>query len=142
MKKVLLLLTASTALVLLLASAVLVIQYGPPKDTLQRAVWVFTVIGVIVAGGSLGVSAQANRSNAKAERARFWLDLRSKFAEHDEVHRKLQIEGDWHQSDKEPSDPQERVKVIPCLGLLEQCKIMMDERLLDKETFSNYIGTD
>jgi hypothetical protein len=75
----------------------------------QQAAWVFTILGVIVAAGSLVVSAIANRQNAasqeetaranedtsRAERARFLLDLRTMFASHDKVHVDLKPGSKW-----------------------------------------------
>ena len=54
-----------------------------------------TIIGVLVGAASLVFTALNTRSTALTNRAKFWLDLRSSFAKHDEIHRKLHPRGDW-----------------------------------------------
>jgi hypothetical protein len=119
----------------------ILLQQQEPSPLLQAA-WVFTILGVIVAAGSLVVSAIANQQSARAnevtsraERARFWLELRKMFAEHDQVHKKLLVGGAWYKNLNDRPNQDERADVIPYLGLFEHCKLMMDQCLIDKETF-------
>ena len=92
-------------------------------------------------------------------RARFWLELRKMFAEHDEVHRMLRY-GTWPHSladsvptpsnvfsmDTEASDDREEptleqwADLEAYMGLFEQCKAMLDDDLIDFPTFSSIYG--
>jgi hypothetical protein len=67
-------------------------------------------------------------------RARFWLELRKMFAEHDEVHFRLRG-GGWPEGHTGPSTSQEWAKVESYMGLFEHCNRMLEEGLIDLETF-------
>ena len=95
----------------------------------------------------------------KNQRARFWLELRELFAEHDDVHRMLRY-GTWPQSladsastahnvlsmDSDSSDDREEptleqwADLEAYMGLFEQCKAMLDDDLIDLPTFSSIYG--
>lgn len=92
-----------------------------------------TLIGVLIAVGSLAYSAMNLRLQAKTNRAKFWLDLRSAFEKH-EVHRKLRPGGEWNHNTG-PSTPDEYVQVEAYMGLFEHCEIMLSQRLIDESTF-------
>ena len=94
-----------------------------------------TVIGVLIASLSLAVTAFANFFNYRTNRAKLWLDVRTAFGRHDEVHSKLRVGGDWFGSDTHPSSPRELADVEAYMGLLEYCEIMMSDRLIDEGTF-------
>ena len=101
-----------------------------------------TAVGAIVAAIALFYTARGVRRNAKTQEATFWLELRRMLESHDEVHRKLQDRGEdgWYQSDEKPATQEERTKVIPYMGLLEQGKFMLDQGLLDPTIFKKQIG--
>lgn len=92
-----------------------------------------TILGVIVGAASLVLTARNTRRTALASRARFWLDLRSSFATHDEIHRKLHPRGEW--KNPRPPTPEEQFEVEAYMGLFEHCEIMLAQGLIDEETF-------
>jgi hypothetical protein len=95
------------------------------------------VLGIIVAALALVGSWRANKANAKAERARFWLDLRTMFASHEEVHKKLRRGGDWSKGNEDlpASGSPEEADLIAYMGLFEHCEYMLEDKLLDERTF-------
>lgn len=93
-----------------------------------------TVGGVIAAAISLMFTALTTWRTAKANRARFWLDLRDHFAQHDCVHRRLRPMGDWSKDDG-PKTNEEWASVEAYMGLFEHCEIMLEQRLIDEKTF-------
>ena len=54
-----------------------------------------TILGVLIAATSIVFTAINTHTNIKTNRARFWLDLRDRFARHDEVQRLLAPGGSW-----------------------------------------------
>lgn len=92
-----------------------------------------TIIGVLVGAASLVFTARNTRRTALTNRAKFWLDLRSSFARHDEIHRKLHPRGEW-KNPRSPT-PEEQFQVEAYMGLFEHCEIMLEQGLIDKRTF-------
>jgi hypothetical protein len=94
---------------------------------------VATIVGVLVGAVSLAFTALNTRRTALTNRAKFWLDLRSTFTSHDEIHHKLHPRGDW----KNPRAPteEEQFQVEAYMGLFEHCEIMLEEGLIDEKTF-------
>src|SRR2546423_11688399 len=64
-------------------------------DDIVRYKDLVTIIGVAVGATSLAITAWSTWKTFQTNRARFWLDLRSQFAKHDEVHRNLRPGGKW-----------------------------------------------
>ena len=95
---------------------------------------VATIVGVIIGAGSLAVSAFNSWLNAKTNRAKFWLELRSAFSKHDEIHRKLHPRGDWFGGTREPT-AEEQYQVEAYMGLFEHCEVMLEQKLIDEQTF-------
>ncbi|MFQ5709616.1 MAG: hypothetical protein ACE5HO_19340, partial [bacterium] len=75
------------------------------------------------------------RRRASVERASFWLELRKMFGEYETVHLKLR-NGKW------PENPsaQQWAELEAYMGLFEHCKAMLNDELLDSETFKNIYG--
>ncbi len=96
-------------------------------------------IAIIGGTASLAFGAYQLLVNTRINRARFWLELRRMFAEHNEVHRKLRPLGAWHQSMEHPT-PEELPEVEAYMGLLEHCNDMMEQKLIDWETFNGIYG--
>ncbi len=71
----------------------------------------------------------------KTEQARFWLDLRKMFKEHDEVHQRLRNPEDWRSSRIGPVNNDEWAKVEAYMGLFELCNILIKRNLIDIEIF-------
>jgi hypothetical protein len=92
-----------------------------------------TIIGVLVGAVSLVFAALNTRRTAHTNRATFWLDLRSSFSRHDEIHRKLHPRGDW-KNHRYPT-PEEQHQVEAYMGLFEHCEIMLEQGLVDERTF-------
>lgn len=70
---------------------------------------------------------------AKAEEAKFWLELRARFDEHKSVHVMLR-NSEWPDSDRPWPD------LEAYLGLMEHCEVMIKKGLLEFETFDDIYG--
>ena len=92
-----------------------------------------TIVGVVVGAASLVFTAINLRRTALTNRAKFWLDLRSAFSRHDDIHRKLHPRGDWN-TDRPPT-AEEQFQVEAYMGLFEHCEIMLYHGLIDESTF-------
>ncbi|PPC90406.1 MAG: hypothetical protein CTY34_07995 [Methylobacter sp.] len=95
---------------------------------------IVTIIGVVIAATSLAFTAINTLTTVRTNRAKFWLDLRDRFAKHDEVHRLLRPGGDWS-TGKGPETAEEWARVEAYLGLFEHCEIMLEQGLIDERTF-------
>ena len=93
-----------------------------------------TILGVVVGAGSLASAALYLMHTVRTNRAKFWLELRSAFAKHDDVHRKLRPGGEWA-NNAGPKTPEEYAQVEAYMGLFEHCEIMLSQKLIDQETF-------
>jgi hypothetical protein len=76
------------------------------------------------------------RLTRETNEARFWLELRKIFSDHNEVHLNLRPNGEWYQSDANPT-AEEMPKIEAYMGLFEHCKKMLDKKLIDWKTFEN-----
>ena len=94
-----------------------------------------SLFGVGVATIALCFTAYNTRITARANRARFWLDLRTHFYRYDEVHRKLRPGGEWYSGDG-PATADEWAQVEAYMGLFEHCEKMLEKRLIDERQFS------
>ena len=93
-----------------------------------------TVIGVAIGAGSL-VSAAINiMVTVRTNRAKFWMELRTAFGKHDEVHKKLRPGGEWV-NNAGPKNAEDFVQIEAYMGLFEHCEIMMAQKLIDQKTF-------
>jgi hypothetical protein len=103
-------------------------------DSLAEIKAVTTIAGVLIGAASLAFAAVNTRLTARTNRARFWLDLRSAFGRHDEIHRKLHPRGDWAYG-RRPPTAEEQFQVEAYMGLFEHCEIMLGKNLIDEQTF-------
>ena len=103
--------------------------------TLSELKDIATIVGVLAGAASLAVAALNTRRAVRTNRAKFWLDLRSAFARHDEVHRKLRSGGSWTDGSG-PATVDEYFQVEAYMGLFEHCEIMLDQKLIDEPTFT------
>jgi hypothetical protein len=108
---------------------------GQPGSSLNAVKNIVTIVGVIIAAGSLALTAQNTDLTRRTGRARFWLDLRDQFEKHDAVHLRLRPGGDWAGARGGPSTVDEWAKVEAYMGLFEHCEIMLDQKLIDESTF-------
>jgi hypothetical protein len=102
--------------------------------TLAEAKDVATLVGIAIGAGSLLFAALNLLVGTRTNRAKFWLELRSAFAKHDDVHRNLRPGGTWA-NDAGPDTPEEYAQVEAYMGLFEHCEIMLSQRLIDEVTF-------
>jgi hypothetical protein len=120
------------------------------SGTLTTLKDIATICGVIVGAVSLVVAARNTGLTKRSNRARFWLDLRNMFADHDDVHRKLRPGGAWASAGSGPNTPEEWADVESYLGLFETCEDIIRARLIDLESFRrsyeyrirNIVGND
>ena len=94
-----------------------------------------TIVGVTIAAASLLYTAYNARLNLKTARARFWLDLRDRFQRFDAVHAKLSRGGAWYGRTGGPQSREEWIPVEAYMGLFEHCELMLQDGLLDADTF-------
>lgn len=78
--------------------------------------------------------------NTRINRARFWLELRRMFDEHNEVHFKLQNHGEWSENNTGPQSKEEWSKTVSYMGIFEHRKRMLDDELIDFDTFNSIYG--
>lgn len=102
--------------------------------TLAEAKDVATLAGIAIGAGSMVFAALNLLVSTRTNRAKFWLELRSAFAKHDDVHRNLRPGGIW-EKDAGPNTPAEYAQVEAYMGLFEHCEIMLSQRLIDDKTF-------
>ena len=102
--------------------------------TLSEFKDVATAIGVAIAAGSLVSAALNLMVTVRTNRAKFWLELRTAFAKHDEVHGKLRPGGEWDDN-AGPNSTEDFAKIEAYMGLFEHCEIMMSQKLIDAKTF-------
>jgi hypothetical protein len=95
---------------------------------------VATVVSLAFGAGSLLSAALSFQLAARTNRAKFWLDLRSAFAKHEDVHLALRPGGKWADGCG-PSAVDEFASIEAYMGLFEHCEIMLEQRLLDEKTF-------
>jgi hypothetical protein len=107
-------------------------QRGASLDAVRNIV---TIIGVIIAAGSLAFTAINTDLTWRTSRARFWLDLRDQFAKHADVHNRLRPAGDWAGDKGGPATPKEWAQVEAYMGLFEHCEIMLYQKLIYESTF-------
>ena len=93
-----------------------------------------TILSVVVGAGSLTSAALYLKHTVRTNRAKFWLELRSAFARHDDVHRKLRPGGEWT-TNVGPNSAEEYAQVEAYMGLFEHCEIMLPQHLIDEPTF-------
>ena len=93
-----------------------------------------TLISVIIGACSLLAAAITMTITVKTNRAKFWLELRSAFAKHDDVHKKLRNGGIWAMN-KGPNNTDEYFLIEAYMGLFEHCEIMLSQNLIDEKTF-------
>ena len=99
-----------------------------------------TVTGAAIAVCALIYTAYQVRQSTKISRGQFWLKLEKLFNIHDEIHYKLRPGGDWHKDGNGPKTLEEWAKVEDYMGLFEHCETMIENKLIDLETFKDLFG--
>jgi len=100
---------------------------------------VATLAGVITGTISLVYTAISISYSQRVNSARFWLDLRERFARHDPVHRRLRPGGAWS-GGAGPTSADEWAEVEAYMGLFEHCEVMLRQKLIDEQTFKEIYG--
>jgi len=86
---------------------------------------VAAILGIVVAAGSLASAALNLMLTVRTNRAKFWLELRSAFAKHDDVHRKLRPGGEWA-TNAGPRSTEEYAQIIGYV--VKECRILARDR--------------
>lgn len=102
--------------------------------TIENAI---SITGLLLSVTAILFTAFTIQKNNKVNTANFWLDLRQRFSEFDEVHLKLRPGGDWRKNNSGPENTQDWVKLEAYMGLFEHCNIMLNDGLIDEKTFEN-----
>lgn len=96
-----------------------------------------TVTGAAVAVCALIYAAYQVRQSTKISRGQFWIELEKLFNIHDEIHYKLRPGGDWNKDGNGPKTLEEWAKIEDYMGLFEHCETMIENKLIDLETFKD-----
>jgi hypothetical protein len=93
------------------------------------------IIGIGMAVVTLIISLISISRARKIERAKFWLDLRDRLAKFNDIHLALCPGGEWDGNTGSPATYREWRQLEAYMGLIEHCSRMIDDWLLDWETF-------
>jgi hypothetical protein len=94
-----------------------------------------TVIGLPIAVIVLFLTWRNVRGTERIAEAQLWLDFRRQLAEYHDVHTALAPGGGWHEDSGYPATQADLRRLEAYMGLLEHCKIMLDNGLLARSTF-------
>ncbi|MRT91950.1 hypothetical protein [Ancylomarina sp. 16SWW S1-10-2] len=101
------------------------------------ATWI-TIIGLPLAVIGIVIGIIQFKFAKRIEEAKFWLDLRDAFKNHDEVNINLRNGGKWTKKDsklKNNGALEDWALVDAYLGQFELCKTMLDKKLINLNTF-------
>ncbi|MDT7602381.1 MAG: hypothetical protein QOF61_378 [Acidobacteriota bacterium] len=98
------------------------------------------ITGIGVAIVTLILSLVGMWRTRKIERAKFWLDLRDRLAKFQDIHVALCPDGEWSGANGCPATNREWRQLEAYMGLIEHCGRMIDDWLLDWETFNHIYG--
>ena len=99
------------------------------SDMGEIAAWIGGIVAVL---SLLATSADVHMTRLNNQ-AQLWLELRKMFGEHNHIHLKLRPGGEWATSG--PRNDAEWQMVESYMGLFEHCQVLMEKRLIDKDTF-------
>jgi hypothetical protein len=74
------------------------------------------------------------RINEKITRGGTWLTFREMISKYDDIHKKLR-QGEWSKSYNGPATNEEWAQVDAYMGLFEHCNLLLNDKILDLETF-------
>ena len=80
------------------------------------------------------------KTNEKMTRGTTWMTFKEMISKHDEVHLKLRPPGDWSESKSGPISKEEWANVDAYMGLFEHCNKLIEDKILDLETFNRLYG--
>ncbi|BCB75446.1 hypothetical protein GCM10022251_29260 [Phytohabitans flavus] len=105
----------------------------------DNAVLIISVVAYFTGIAGFVVAFQQLRSNAQTNTALFWLNLRSMFDGHEDVHRSLQTDMSWRDVDRDVSDA-EAIAIVAYMGMFELVYKMLKRKLIDWSTFKDVFG--
>ena len=94
-----------------------------------------TIVGILLAVLTFLYTAYQVQLNTKTNTGTFWLELEKMFSNHDDVHIKLRLGGEWAINNSGPENAIYWAKVEDYMGLFEHCEIMLQKKLIDWNTF-------
>lgn len=103
---------------------------------INAAVLIVSVVAYLSGVAGFWVAFREFRTNGQTNTASFWLNLRSMFGEHEDVHRSLQTDKTWRDVDRVVSDA-EAIAIVAYMGMFELVYKMLRRRLIDWETFKD-----
>lgn len=101
--------------------------------------WV-TIIGFPLAIIAIVFTYRQFNFSKKVEQAKFWLDLRQSFLIHNEVHLNLRNGGLWNLHYIGSQSVDDWAKIDAYLGQLELCQSMLEQKLINRQTFQDQYG--
>ena len=111
------------------------LSLGPIASVVATIADFAAAVGVIVALVTLIIEVRRVRRDVRVNRASFWLDLETMFRDHDTVHSNLKRGGSWSDEKGGPENEKEWGLTEDYLGLFEICEILLENELIDWETF-------
>lgn len=100
-------------------------------------------ISASAAAGGLIFNAYQRHRDSKIDRGTFWLELEKMFQRYDPLYMHLRFNGgDWCCQDRVgPSSPEEIAQLCDYLGLFEHCNILLEQKIIDFQTFESIYKT-
>src|SRR4051812_39391417 len=77
---------------------------GMADISVHNAVLIVSVVAYLSAVAGFLIAFRQWRANAHTNTASFWLNVRSMFGEHEDVHRSLQTDMSWHDVNRQVSE--------------------------------------
>jgi hypothetical protein len=105
-------------------------------NLVNNAVLIVSVVAYLSGVAGFLVAFRELRANAQTNTASFWLNLRSMFGEHEDVHKSLQTDTSWRDVDRQVSDA-EAIAIVAYMGMFELVYKMLRRNLVDWETFKD-----
>lgn len=94
-----------------------------------------TILGAVAAIIVLGYTAYQVRMATAVSRGQFSLELEKMLASHDAVHLLLRPGGAWASGRGGPGSSEEWARLEDYMGFFEHCEVLLEKRLIDRETF-------
>lgn len=99
-----------------------------------------TAVGIILTGVGLIFTGLQVRDARRVAQGEFLLRLDELFRDHHPVHLRLRPGGEWAGSEKGPQSPAEWAEVEAYMGLFERINLLIERKIVDKETVDRLYG--
>lgn len=106
------------------------------NDLINQVVLAVTVISYLSAVAGFLIAFRQLKISSQTNTASFWLNLRSMFGEHEEVHQSLQIDTSWREPGRPVADI-EAISIVEYMGMFEHVYKMLQRGLIDWDTFED-----